>query len=251
MDRTSLPLYSPSPTSLSIPLRDFHGVLLQQPTNDGNMFRNTLSQRYLNESNNQDRLVSLQRPDGWAEVNKRVTTTTLDKAAASNNTVYQELSNTAAEHTSCADEGSNSYSQTFNDGTEEERNEVDQRAEELGQPVDELERADALTLNVEPASDGQVVAANKPVFKSIAIFGNIVQRPHHKITVPVVGQQLQLLHMSKQTLRGNDARTFELIQVRAYYPSPITDTKVMGSEKITLPNESMPVNEPDQIKKIT
>ncbi|GJS19659.1 RNA-directed DNA polymerase, eukaryota, reverse transcriptase zinc-binding domain protein [Tanacetum coccineum] len=95
------------------------------------------------------------------------------------------------------------------DGTEEEGNEVDQWAEELGQPVDELERADALTLNVEP---GQ--------------------------TVPVVGQQLQLLHMSKQTLRGNDARTFELIQV-------------MGSKKITLPNESVPVNEPDQIKKIT
>ncbi|GKB60901.1 hypothetical protein Tco_0917087 [Tanacetum coccineum] len=122
------------------------------------------------------------RRDGWAEVNKRVTTTTLDKAAASNSTVYQELTNTAAEHTSCADK-------------EQERNKVDQRAEELGQPVDELERADALTLNVEPQ------------------------------TAPVVGQQLQLLHMLKQTLRGNDARTNELIHVRSYYPLPITHTK--------------------------
>ncbi|GJV35867.1 hypothetical protein Tco_1408344 [Tanacetum coccineum] len=38
------------------------------------------------------------------------------------------------------------------DGTEEERNKVDQQAKELGQPVDELERANALTLNVEPDS---------------------------------------------------------------------------------------------------
>ncbi|GKC87883.1 hypothetical protein Tco_1148532 [Tanacetum coccineum] len=31
-------------------------------------------------------------------------------------------------------------------------------------------------------------------------------------TVMIVGQQQQLLHLSKQTLRGNDARTFELVQ---------------------------------------
>ncbi|GJU29886.1 putative reverse transcriptase domain-containing protein [Tanacetum coccineum] len=31
-------------------------------------------------------------------------------------------------------------------------------------------------------------------------------------TVTIVGQQQQLLHLSKQTLRGNDARTFELVQ---------------------------------------
>ncbi|GJR17722.1 hypothetical protein Tco_0966249 [Tanacetum coccineum] len=38
-----------------------------------------------------------QRSDGWADVKKRVITKTLDKAAARNNMVYQELSNTAAE----------------------------------------------------------------------------------------------------------------------------------------------------------
>ncbi|GJR02418.1 retrotransposon protein, putative, ty1-copia subclass [Tanacetum coccineum] len=32
-------------------------------------------------------------------------------------------------------------------------------------------------------------------------------------TVTIVGQQQQLLHLSKQTLRGNDARTFELVQI--------------------------------------
>ncbi|GJZ53696.1 putative reverse transcriptase domain-containing protein [Tanacetum coccineum] len=32
-------------------------------------------------------------------------------------------------------------------------------------------------------------------------------------TVTIVGQQQQLLHLSKLTLRGNDARTFELVQI--------------------------------------
>ncbi|GJT27817.1 putative ribonuclease H-like domain-containing protein [Tanacetum coccineum] len=32
-------------------------------------------------------------------------------------------------------------------------------------------------------------------------------------TVTIVGQQQQLLYLSKQTLRGNDARTFELVQI--------------------------------------
>nr|GEX93979.1 coiled-coil domain-containing protein 130-like [Tanacetum cinerariifolium] len=129
-------------------------------------------------SDKQDRLISLQRPNGWAKVKKRVIATTLDKAPARNNTVYQELSNTAAEHTSCDDE--------------EERNEVDQRAEELVQLVDELERVDALTLNVEPCKASLLICRFKQREQKKQVAEEVTQRK--------IGLGVRLLLTSKEDL---------------------------------------------------